>query len=876
MKEGFNLIGHSCPLGRYPSSVVPIGKIGDTLYAIYINIHSKTKDMVELENEEQENNHFVRYFPSVINRLSTFNYKTDYLFAHSPQNIDFYSEDNEAQFFSKLLGDKFFSQKNPFLRLSLAKATLNEGLITQEIDNCIKAVHSQEDEFIFIWCKAQINSLGSELYLPKEKQVEEIIRHKMEEILKPIVSELETFATANIDLAVVSFKEGEFSKAEEYYLAVLNIRKKAYGDEDPQVGMVYNNLGTVSYSQSRYQKAKKYFNKAVNIFEKSIPSNEIVIAKTLTNLAGVYEVESNFKEADLSLKKALNIYNEHKRLNDIDAISTVNGLGTLYLSEDRYEEAKKYIEEALEMATSILGKNHITTARIMNNLGELYTKPPTIRLNKAEELLKESLQIKQNLLGKKHPDLIPGLNSLARFYFDRGRYIKAEPLFKQALNLLEEFFDGEHSHISTIAANLAEMYILQKNYVESERLFKKSINASRKFFGSESKQLAISFAGIGQLYFQQGNYQKAEDSLKEAKSIGEKAFGKDSPNLCGILDRLAALYRKQARYPKAEYLYKRSLEISKDFASPRAIAASQNNLALLYLDQNSYEEAESLLQNALKLTQNNLECDYRDIKATLNNLFHVYYVQRKHEKVKKVVREIITILEKALGDEHKIEDFYTKAITLITLGDNYALLGWYYELLEEREPAIKAHEKALIITKNISSIEAKISIINSVCRFYHTLGAYQQLMDIAEKIADTFILVNIGSIYTEWKQEYAAKDFYIKALEISRQRGDRQAERDNLANLGRLYSQLEKKSLSQEYFEKASEIDQQIKVLEISQSISFLVDEDNFSSLDHTDPINEISLSRSRDEQLSIPFELIAKLSEPPVRFQTHVVGSSY
>lgn len=778
--------------------------------------------------------------------------------------------------------------------LKEAKELINAGLtkntpveIVNELKDLLDAIENDDltyTDSTFLEDVQTAQEVVDQLYMLAEKYISKNKLREAESLYKRIFSIKETFvdrieiniekelANTQIDLAKLYFKQAKFKEAEDFYKDALEIRKEVLGDKDPEVAVVYNNLGSVYFSQGKCEEAKGYFLKALGIFDTSVSENKIAVAKTLTNLAGVYEFEANFNEANISLQKALNIYEEHGELNSINGLSAINLLGILYLSQARYEEAEKYISQALDIAKSILGKNHITTAVIMNNLGQLYTKTAGFSINKAEELLKGSLTIKQNILGQHHPDLIPSLNSLARFYLDTNKYIKAEPLFKQALSLLEQFFGGEHPYVSTIASNLGEMYLLQKKYVECKELIEKSIYASKKFFGNESKQLAISFTMMGQLFFEQSDYQEAENFLRDAVTIGEKAFGKYHPTLSAILDRLSALYKEQGKYADAELLYKQSLETSKKMGLPRAIAASQNNLAVLYLRVKNYKEAESLLEEALEITKNNLECDYNDVMVVLNSLFNLYYKQGKDKELKNSLKQLITILEKELEQENKLEDPYVRIDVLIKLGDSYTFLAKYYGLLEERDLAIKTYEKALITTKNIASIETKVMVIDNAYKSCSILEGQQELIDIAEKTNDPFVLGKLGNIYAGLGQEYIAKDLYMKALSISRKIGDLESERDNLDNFGYLYRQLRRYSLSEEHFQKALELSELIESLKSEGKTLSLADQDDLVPLADIEPVDSEDILRasnaeqsyqpniySRDEHLSIPFELIEK-----------------
>ena len=58
-----------------------------------------------------------------------------------------------------------------------------------------------------------------------------------------------------------------------------------------------------------------------------------------------------------------------------------------------------------------------------------------------------------------------------------------------------------------------------------------------------------------------GRYSEAEPMLEGARTIREKIFGRDHPDVAASLNDLALLYHARGRYVEAEPLYERALAI---------------------------------------------------------------------------------------------------------------------------------------------------------------------------------------------------------------------------------------------------------------------------------------------------------------------------
>uniref|UniRef100_A0A8C0D5U9 Kinesin light chain n=1 Tax=Balaenoptera musculus TaxID=9771 RepID=A0A8C0D5U9_BALMU len=136
----------------------------------------------------------------------------------------------------------------------------------------------------------------------------------------------------------------------------------------------------------------------------------------------------------------------------------------------------------------------------------------------------------------------------------------------------------------------------------------------------------------------------AANLLNDALAIREKTLGKDHPAVAATLNNLAVLYGKRGKYKEAEPLCKRALEIrekvlGKDHPD---VAKQLNNLALLCQNQGKYEEVEYYYQRALEIYQTKLGPDDPNVAKTKNNLASCYLKQGKFKQAETLYKEILT------------------------------------------------------------------------------------------------------------------------------------------------------------------------------------------------------------------------------------------
>jgi cellulose biosynthesis protein BcsQ len=117
---------------------------------------------------------------------------------------------------------------------------------------------------------------------------------------------------------------------------------------------------------------------------------------------------------------------------------------------------------------------------------------------------------------------------------------------------------------------------------------------------------------------------------------------------------LARQYVTQGWYEEAESLYQSTLAISQKKLGPDhpTIAIILNNLANLYASQGKYEQAEPLYQRALAIREKALGLEHPDTARSLNKLANLYENQGKYEQAEPLYQRALAAYEGALGPDH--------------------------------------------------------------------------------------------------------------------------------------------------------------------------------------------------------------------------------
>jgi tetratricopeptide (TPR) repeat protein len=170
---------------------------------------------------------------------------------------------------------------------------------------------------------------------------------------------------------------------------------------------------------------------------------------------------------------------------------------------------------------------------------------------------------------------------------------------------------------------------------------------------AQKNQTAALSARIAELD-RAGKYSEAMPLAQRQLANVEKAYGPLHRDVAASLNNLALLYGNLGNDVEAEPLYKRSIAILEKAVGldSSEIAPELNNLATLYQRQSRYADAEPLFKRALAIREKSLGHDHPDLAQSLNNLATLYEKQDRHTDSEPLFKRSLAIYEKSLGPDH--------------------------------------------------------------------------------------------------------------------------------------------------------------------------------------------------------------------------------
>ncbi|XP_065064035.1 kinesin light chain-like isoform X3 [Rhopilema esculentum] len=204
--------------------------------------------------------------------------------------------------------------------------------------------------------------------------------------------------------------------------------------------------------------------------------------------------------------------------------------------------------------------------------------------------------------------------------------------------------------------NLVIQYASQGRYEVAVPLCKQALEDLEKSSGHDHPDVATMLNILALVYRSfhlhltlwqerdQSKYKEAANLLNDALAIREKTLGPDHPAVAATLNNLAVLYGKRGKYKEAEPLCKRALEIREKVLGRNHpdVAKQLNNLALLCQNQGKYDEVEMYYQRALEIYEAQLGPDDPNVAKTKNNLASAYLKQGKYKAAEQLYKEVLT------------------------------------------------------------------------------------------------------------------------------------------------------------------------------------------------------------------------------------------
>lgn len=229
----------------------------------------------------------------------------------------------------------------------------------------------------------------------------------------------------DLKIAIEANKNGDYKKAEEYYL-------KAINDTDRKNHYPIRDLGKVYVSKGEYSKAEPLFKESLAICKKRYKRNDARTIDSLYILANFYSINGQYKDAELLLNEALlSVPNENPR----GKIKLLEALGETYFLAKDYKNSEKFLLEALNLKNAIYEKD---SPELVKSYIELLSIYSATNKAKKEQILKRTIKTCESTNKCEDGQLISLYMSSIILYMDKKDLVHSKFYADKALKKYDD------------------------------------------------------------------------------------------------------------------------------------------------------------------------------------------------------------------------------------------------------------------------------------------------------------------------------------------------------------------------------------------------------------------------------------------------------
>ena len=304
---------------------------------------------------------------------------------------------------------------------------------------------------------------------------------------------------------------------------------------------------------------------------------------------------------------------------------------------------------------------------------------------------------------------------------DELRYIFTHILIKDAV--YQRMISDKLQRLHQNAAEAMEIVYadhLEENAEEIATHFEK---------GNQLDKAAAYYDRAGGFYWGEFLLERSKQNFQKSVDILEMTSGKTSTEYAESLFHLGLLLHYMRDFTLVESIYKQVLDINVAHHGQNSPLLSPyiNNLGRFYKDIGLYSDSERLLKRSLQI-ENNISPNSSNVADRLNNLGHLYSIQKDYLKAEKTYLDALSIL-----DKHYDSNFWFTATVLSNLGMIYVFTCRY----SEAEPLLSRAHNINVVVNGTEHPDCAGSL-SCLSRLFLAQGDYDQ--------AETHIL-NAFSIY---------------------------------------------------------------------------------------------------------------------------------
>ena len=477
----------------------------------------------------------------------------------------------------------------------------------------------------------------------------------------------------NIALCTVYYQMGEWQKAKNIYVELINNMDESIHDElNAEIFLGYSEL---LFEKGEIEESKQFLEKADFIFKK-LNDKKGSIRVLMANGQILWRA-GNLPESESVYKKALEIVSENNDENLIAEIFLT--LGNIFKDRCDFGTAMEYYEKSKHLL--IKHKLKIGLCGVIGNIGLIEWMKGNYE--KAMDYFNEEMEVAKTIGSKFILSYIYG--NIGSVYFQTNRFDKAEENYLKQIEIAEEV--GEKKNIRIALNNLGGIYEMKGEYEKELEYFERSLKIAEEL--NTKMGIRIVLSNIGNVYGKWGEHEKALEYFKKSLRIAEEL--EDKGGISTLKMNIGSSYKLLGEVKRAEENIDEALKIMKDYNLKPKMARAYLEKANILYGRKELEKASANIELGLEVLDKGEELHSASDRIGLMTLKCKILSEKEKESAIVNLKEI---LEYAKEESER--------------GDVFNVL---YELTSDesqKEKALKSYEK-YYASHPIKEIKDKIS-----------------------------------------------------------------------------------------------------------------------------------------------------------------------
>ncbi len=415
---------------------------------------------------------------------------------------------------------------------------------------------------------------------------------------------------------------GFYDLSESFLIEGWELRGEHLPRNHEQSALSIDHLGMLRMAQGRHDEAEPFLQEALEIRRLVHGDRHLETASSLAQLARLRKFQGKYEESESLYREALDIRTEHLGPDDEGIARTLNNLAIVLNRRRNYQEAEGLLRRSLEIRSADVANGHYRAVSSLSNLGVSLRRQ--LKFQEAEQHFRRAVAILQRYPGATRSEATV-LSNLATVLLSQGEKEDAIRQYRESLRLLREILDEQHPDIASCKSNLATALSRNGDHNQAEILLHEVIDSKRSRLGDDHPQLANSLAILGRVCLRQGHLEAAEAHLESALAIQRDAFGAESLSVSKTLAGLADVLRERGQVERAAEVAEQSLAMKQRLGGNElTVSLSKGVLGSCRVVQERFEEAESLLLEALEVHDSTLGSDHhstQELRARVADLY---------------------------------------------------------------------------------------------------------------------------------------------------------------------------------------------------------------------------------------------------------------